>query len=155
MSQKYMNDTNSAKIGEALHNVLADTFVLYFKTHSFHWNVTGPAFKALHDLFEEQYTELWNVTDEIAERMRAIDYYAPVSIQDTMKQASLSEVGQLPDSSAMVKMLASDNRAIVTTLYNALEVAQEAGDEATTDLLIGRIATHEKTAWMLESMAKG
>ncbi len=137
-----------------LTKVLADTFVLYFKTHAFHWNVEGPHFKQLHDLFGEQYTELWTVTDEIAERIRALDAYAPLNLAAITAQAGLQETGQMPDAGEMIAQLANDNAEIVSTIYPVLHTAQEAGDEATTDLLIGRVEVHEKTAWMLRSMAK-
>lgn len=141
-------------VTEGLAKVLADTFILYFKTHTFHWNVEGAHFKALHDLFMEQYTELWNATDEIAERIRALGEYAPGSWQDMVRRASLQETGQTPDSRAMIEMLANDNKAITETLKPVLHASQEQGDEVTADLMIQRIATHEKAAWMLRSLLK-
>ena len=144
----------SAKITQGLGAVLADTFTLYFKTHSFHWNVEGPHFKAFHDLFMEQYTELWNATDEIAERMRALGAYAPDSWEAMAKNATLKETGQTPDAMTMVSMLADDNTAITKSMKKLLESAQEEGDEVTVDLMIQRIAVHEKAAWMLRSTAK-
>ena len=145
---------SNKEIAAGLTKVLADTFVLYFKTHSFHWNVEGPQFKALHELFMDQYTELWNATDEIAERIRALDEYAPNSWDGMVKNASLQETGQTPDAGAMVEMLANDNVAIVGTMKPVLQAAQDAGDEVTADIMIQRIAVHEKAAWMLRSMGK-
>lgn len=145
---------SSKEIVAGLEKVLADTFVLYFKTHSFHWNVEGPHFKALHDLFMEQYTELWNATDEIAERIRSLGDYAPNSWDSMAKNASLQETGQTPDAMAMVEMLANDNTAITETMKPVLDSAQNAGDEVTADLMIQRMAIHEKAAWMLRSISK-
>ncbi len=142
---------SSKKVADSLQKALADSFVLYFKTHSFHWNVTGPHFKTLHTLFEEQYTEIWGALDVIAERMRAIGAFAPNNPEELIKDASLTPSGQTPDEQSMVQILAEDNRAIVKTLYDVLKTAEDAGDEATVDLMVGRIATHEKAAWMLES----
>lgn len=142
------------EITDGLTKVLADTFVLYFKTHAFHWNVEGPHFKSLHDLFEEQYTELWQVTDVIAERIRALDAYAPLNMDEMRKQATLEETGQMPDADEMVKQLANDNAEIVNTIFPVLRKAEDLGDEATVDLLIGRVEVHEKAAWMLRSTAK-
>src|SRR5690349_18310345 len=88
---------------DALNGVLADSFVLYYKTHSSHWNVEGPQFKSLHDLFMEQYTEIWNALDLLAERLRALDSYAPVSMKDLIKTASLHEFGQNRDALQMVR----------------------------------------------------
>ncbi|NCC21247.1 MAG: DNA starvation/stationary phase protection protein [Alphaproteobacteria bacterium] len=154
MRQPYMDGKKNKDVTEGLARVLADTFVLYFKTHAFHWNVTGVQFKALHELFEEQYTELWNAVDELAERIRALDAWAATSMKEIQDKATLREVGQLPDADEMVKALAADNRAIVDSLYSALRAAQDAGDEATTDMLIARVQVHEKAAWMLESIGR-
>lgn len=142
---------NKKKVSQALTRVLADTFVLYFKTHSFHWNVTGGNFRSLHALFEEQYTETWEATDEIAERIRALGEFAPNSHAALMKNAALNDNTQTPDSDGMCEILAADNRAIVKTITDALKISQEAGDEASADLMISRIKAHEKAAWMLES----
>lgn len=155
-SESYMSGKANTAIVDSLRRVLADTFVLYFKTHSFHWNVEGPHFKSLHELFETQYNELWAATDVIAERIRTLDSYAPVSWSEMVKFASLQETGQMPDAAAMIDSLANDNGAIVEkTLYPALHAAQAAGDEATIGLIIDRIDIHEKTTWMLRSSAKG
>lgn len=152
--QSYMSGSGNREIVEGLKAALADTFVLYFKTHSFHWNVEGPHFKQLHDLFMEQYTEFWNATDEIAERIRALGAYAPNAWNEMSKSTKLQETGQTPDAKAMVAMLANDNEAIVGTLKPLLSVAQKHGDEVTADLMIQRITVHEKAAWMLRSTGK-
>ncbi|MCB9988014.1 MAG: DNA starvation/stationary phase protection protein [Rhodospirillales bacterium] len=144
----------SKQVVDGLNKILADTFFIYFKTHSFHWNVEGPQFKSLHDLFMLQYTELWNATDEIAERIRTLGAYAPNSWAEMDKIASLQEVGQTPDAMEMVKMLADDNVAIANSMKTVLKAAQDADDEVTADLLIGRITIHEKAAWMLRSIGK-
>lgn len=142
---------SSKTLADSLKVVLADTFVLYFKTHSFHWNVTGPHFKSLHELFEEQYTEIWQATDDIAERIRTLGEYAPNNYDEMAKVATLTPSGQTPDEQSMVQILAEDNRAIVKTLYNAMKTAENDNDEATVDLMVERIRVHEKAAWMLES----
>lgn len=134
-----------------LNKVLADSFVLYFKTHSFHWNVTGPNFKSLHDFFGQLYTELWTAIDEIAERQRALGEWSPQTLKEIAAAASLKETGQLPDAEGMVEILADDNRALAETMKGVLKKALDSGDDVTADLLIGRIQIHEKAAWMLES----
>lgn len=150
-----MSGKDNKALVDGLTKVLSDTFVLYMKTHSFHWNVEGPHFGALHAMFMDQYTEMWTATDEIAERIRALDAYAPNGFKDMLKSATIQETGQTPDYKAMVTMLANDNEAIVGTMKPVLEAAQEAGDEVTADLMIKRITAHEKAAWMLRSTAKG
>lgn len=134
-----------------LNKVLADSFVLYFKTHSFHWNVTGPNFKSLHDFFSALYTEQWNAIDEIAERLRSLGEWAPETLKNVLSTASIKETGQMPDADGMVEILAEDNRALAETMKGVLKKAMDAGDDVTADLLIGRITIHEKNAWMLDS----
>lgn len=146
--------SNNAVIA-GLRKVLADTFVLYFKTHSFHWNVEGPRFKSLHDMFGEQYNELWLATDEIAERIRSLGEYAPKNWEDAVATATLTEAPSLPAAADMVQQLAADHAALAQAIKPSLKAAQEAEDEVTADLLIGRMTVHEKTAWMLKSLAKG
>jgi starvation-inducible DNA-binding protein len=139
---------------DGLSGILSDTFVLYYKTHSSHWNVEGPQFASLHTLFEDQYNETWKATDAIAERLRALDAYTPVSLKDVIKGASLSETGQNRDAMQMVRDLADDNEALSSSLSKVIDLATEANDQATADLLTQRLGVHEKAAWMLRSILK-
>tara|TARA_Y100000034_G_scaffold113427_1_gene148447 strand:- start:1789 stop:2256 length:468 start_codon:yes stop_codon:yes gene_type:complete len=155
MSQdNYMSGQANKKITEGLTQVLSDTFVLYFKTHSFHWNVEGPHFKTLHELFEEQYNDLWSFTDELAERIRSLKTYAPTNYDEILKNAKLKPQTKIPKDMDMVKELANDNETIVKNIFPVLRLAEDAGDEATVDMLIERIDVHEKAAWMLRSFLK-
>ena len=79
-----------AAIAGGLSRLLADTYVLYLKTHGFHWNVEGPMFQTLHQMFMAQYTETWNAIDPIAERIRALGNYAPGSSQQYGKLAAIN-----------------------------------------------------------------
>ncbi len=150
----YMKGKDNKAVVDGLTGVLADTFILYYKTHTFHWNVVGEHFKSLHELFEEQYTELWTFSDEIAERIRALDGNVPINLTDLKKRATLQETGQIPDAMAMVSELANDNSGIVNAIFPVLRRCQDAGDEGTVDMLNKRIEVHEKAAWMLRSMLK-
>ena len=111
-------------------------------------------FKALHEMFEEQYTALWESTDEIAERIRALDAYAPTTFAGLIDQADLKEEAKVLKAEAMVKSLADDREKIVKATYPVLRDAEDAGDEATVDMLIELIDAHEMAAWMLKSTAK-
>ncbi|MCA8921312.1 MAG: DNA starvation/stationary phase protection protein [Planctomycetes bacterium] len=132
--------------------MLADSYTLYLKTHNFHWNVTGPQFQALHAMFMTHYTELALAVDELAERIRALGIYAPGSYAQFSELTSIREETGVPSSDDMVRQLVQGHEAVVRTARGALPAAQEAGDEATVDLLVGRMQVHEKTAWMLRSM---
>lgn len=145
--------TKSRKqIADGLAKLLADTYSLYLKTHAFHWNVEGPMFNTLHAMFMVQYTELWNAIDAIAERIRSLGEFAPNSAGELAKAASLKEnAAQSHSDEEMLKALLADNEAILKTVRKAHEAADKGGDEATVDLMVERMAYHEKTAWMLRS----
>ncbi|MBV2210195.1 MAG: DNA starvation/stationary phase protection protein [Thermomonas sp.] len=144
-----------AAIADALSHFLADSYTLYLKTHNFHWNVTGPMFNALHTMFETQYTEQWAALDEIAERIRALGFHAPGSYAEFAKLSSIKEAPGMGDAPAwhdMVEQLVAGNEAVCRTARAALEVANDADDAPTEDLLTQRLQTHEKYAWMLRSL---
>jgi starvation-inducible DNA-binding protein len=144
-----------AQIAEGLGRVLADSTVLYAKTHGFHWNVTGPMFNTLHLMFMEQYTELWNALDEIAERIRALGHVAPFGGSTYSGLSSIPETEGVPAALAMVRELVQGHEAVARTIRSVFAVADEAGDQPTADLLTQRLQIHEKTAWMLRSLLEG
>lgn len=137
----------------ALSKVLAETFILYLKTHGYHWNVEGPQFRALHEMFEEQYRELWNSIDDIAERIRALGQPAPGTTAKFKELAEIKESDRIPAATEMLRELSSDNATAARTIRAALSTAQDAGDEATAGLLADRLTYHEKQIWMMKSMA--
>ena len=142
------------KIAAALSNVLADAYTLYLKTHNFHWNVTGSMFNSLHQMFMTQYTEQWAALDEIAERIRALGFNAPGSYAEFVKLSSIREQAgaSAPEWQAMVQQLVEGNEAVCRTARKALDIADDADDAPTEDLLTQRLQTHEKYAWMLRSL---
>jgi starvation-inducible DNA-binding protein len=139
-------------IAEGLSRLLADTYSLYLKTHYFHWNVTGPMFHSLHQMFEEEYVELAQAVDDIAERIRTLGAVAPGSYSQFSELSSVAETRDVPQAQEMVRLLVEGNEAVVRTARAAFPAAERAGDEATVDLITERMRTHEKTAWMLRSM---
>lgn len=149
-----LSENARTSVAEALSGVLADTFALYTKTHGFHWNVTGPQFQTLHALFEEQYRDLWDALDEIAERIRALGVFAPGDPASLTERAKIEAAPSTPPAGEeMTRILLADHEAIAKRLRDAIEIADEADDDVSEDLLIGRLETHDKTAWMLRSMA--
>ena len=147
-----LEDKDSQRVAGALSNVLADTFILYLKTHNFHWNVTGPMFPTLHSMFEEQYSELWLAADAIAERIRALDVIAPGSYGEFTKLTYLQESPVARNATEMIAELLRDHEVAARTARSALAIARTAVDAPTEDLLTQRLAAHEKTAWMLRSL---
>ena len=146
-----MNANQRDAMAGAVTRLLADTYALYFKTHAYHWNVTGPRFHDLHAMFEEQYREMWEATDEIAERVRALGVKAPISYDEMMESASIKADKTTPDADAMVANLVAGHEQVVRTAREVLELADEHDDEATADLIAPRVSAHEKTAWMLRA----
>lgn len=145
-------DKDAQRVADALSNVLADTFTLYLKTHNFHWNVTGPMFRTLHVMFEEQYNELWLAVDAIAERIRSLGFVTPGSYKELSKLTYLQESDGPMSANEMIAELLRDHETTARTARSALAVARTAVDAPTEDLLTQRLAAHEKTAWMLRSL---
>jgi starvation-inducible DNA-binding protein len=139
-------------IADGLSRLLADTYTLYLKTHSFHWNVTGPQFNTLHTMFETQYNELALAVDLIAERIRALGFPAPGSYAQYAELTSIPEETSVPTANDMIRQLVGGQEAVVRTARSVFPVAEKAGDQPTADLLTERMNIHEKTAWMLRSM---
>lgn len=146
-----ISQENRKKIADGLSRVLADSYMVYLKTHNYHWNVTGELFHSLHEQFEMQYTELAEAIDEIAERIRALGYRAPGSFREYQELTSIKEDTDQPKALEMVNRLAIDNEIILRTAREVLPACEAAGDEATLDLLTHRLKVHSKTAWMLRS----
>ncbi|GAA5234356.1 DNA starvation/stationary phase protection protein [Verticiella sediminum] len=147
-----ISEKDRAKVAEALSKVLADTYTLYLMTHNFHWNVTGPMFNTLHNMFMEQYTELWNSLDVIAERIRALGHFAPGTYREYAKLSSISEPKDVPEALEMVRLLTKGNESVAKTARAAFGAADGANDQPTADLLTQRLDVHEKAAWMLRSL---
>ncbi|MBU2410886.1 MAG: DNA starvation/stationary phase protection protein, partial [Gammaproteobacteria bacterium] len=121
-----------AAIAEGLSRVLADTYTLYLTTHNFHWNVTGPHSNSLHAMFMVQYTELWNSTDVIAERIRALGHYAPGSYAEFSKIATVPDVPKdPPKATEMVRILVKGHETVSRISREFIPVAEEAGDDPT------------------------
>jgi starvation-inducible DNA-binding protein len=141
-------------IAGGLGRLLADTYLLYLKTHNFHWNVEGPMFQTLHQMFMDQYTEAWNAIDPIAERIRALGHYAPGSYKQYVKLAAVKETEGVPRAEQMVRQLIEGQETVARTARSVLPLAEKANDQPTLDLLTQRLDIHEKNAWMLRSLLK-
>ncbi len=148
-----ISDEDRKAIADGLSHLLADTYTLYLTTHNFHWNVTGPMFNTLHTMFMEQYTELWNAVDPVAERIRSLGHVAPGSYRQFGQLTSLKDVpASPPKAMEMVRILVEGHEAVARTARSIFPLADRANDEPTADLLTQRLAVHEQTAWMLRSL---
>lgn len=138
----------AAKLGDAL----ASTYTLYHKTHAYHWNVTGPLFYSVHKLTDEQYQDLAQAVDEIAERIRALGFAAPTGLANYAKSSVVKDVSGIPTAGDMVRELADDHQRVAAALREIVEEADRVEDVFSADLLTARIGVHEEAAWMLNAM---
>lgn len=149
-----INEKDRKEVANGLSKLLADTYTLYIKTHSFHWNVEGPMFQTLHVMFMTQYTEMWNALDVIAERIRSLGSYAPGTYAEISKLTSIKESKTIPKANKMIEEAVQGHEAIIKTIRLIFESAEKAKDQTTMDVLTQRLDIHEKTAWMLRSLLK-
>ena len=147
-----ISEADRAKIAEGLSGMLADSYTLYLMTHNFHWNVKGPMFNTLHQMFMTQYTEQWGALDLIAERIRALGYPAPGTYKEFVKLASIKEIDGVPPALEMVSHLVAAQEATARTARRLFPLLEKANDQPTADLITQRLDVHEKTAWMLRSL---
>ncbi len=134
-----------------LNQVLANTYSLYLKTQNFHWNVTGPNFSSLHELFALQYEEMIPAIDILAERIRTLGEKVDGSYESFSKLTLFKSGDKDLKSPQMVQELVESNNLLIELLKKGVEIAQKDSDEATADILIGRIEAHQKHVWMLNS----
>lgn len=139
-------------IAEGLADILADTYRLVFKTHAYHWNVEGPLFYGLHNLTEEQYEDMFDAADEIAERIRALGKLAPMSFSAIAKKSVIEDLDGMPSAGEMIEDLVAGHERIAHRLHALAEMSEDRKDFVTHDLATERAAFHEKAAWMLRSI---
>lgn len=145
-------DRNTAEqIAQILSQILADTYVIYLKTQNFHWNVVDPRFHSLHEMFEENYKQLAEAIDELAERIRMLKMKSPGSMKQFLELATLAEAENDLSGDDMIQTLCHDRHAIAKHIKPKIEEVINLGDEGTGDLLIQHLRMHEKAAWMLRS----
>ncbi|MEL6723823.1 MAG: Dps family protein [Pseudomonadota bacterium] len=147
-----IHENDRRDVANGMKTLLADSYTLYLQTHNFHWNVTGPQFRELHLLFEEQYTELATAVDEIAERIRTLGDAGPGTYRAFAELSSIEEVDGVPDARDMIVALQTAHEQVVKSARAVLKTAQDADDESSVALISDRMRIHEKTAWMLRSM---
>lgn len=142
---------------EELHNalkiVLADTFTMYFKTHSYHWNVIGPNFSEYHAFFGELYAELHGAVDAIAEQIRAANSFAPASLNRLEELTRIQEADTIPSADRMFQILINDNNIVLDSLRQAYDLADKAEELGLANFLQDRMDIHKKHGWMLRATA--
>ena len=144
---------DTAPVAGTLADVLADTYRLTFKTHGYHWNVEGPLFYSIHKLTEEQYEEMFDAADVLAERIRALGHLAPMAISSIVEASVVADPEDRPSAAEMVADLAADHERVAHRLHALIKIAEDQKDDVTADLATARSAFHEKAVWMLRAIA--
>ena len=130
---------------------MADTYALYLKTQNYHWHVTGPNFKTLHDLFEDQYNDLFQAVDDVAERIITLGGESPATFEEFQELTNIKPGQKSLSADKMVKDLRDDHNTIIESFRAVLHAAQKVDDEGTASVVGDRMADHEKMRWMLAS----
>jgi|LLEQ01.1.fsa_nt_gi starvation-inducible DNA-binding protein len=139
------------KVADALSKTLSATYRLLIDTHITHWNIEGPMFYSIHMLTEAQYTELFEATDVLAERVRALGALTPMGADTLVGKAGAA--ASKPSAREMVEALAEGHADLARQMHDLAEIADEHRDIVTADLATARSGVHEKAAWMLRSLA--
>lgn len=152
---KHLDNNQIIKITDILKQLLADETILYLKARNAHWNVEGRDFQTIHLYFETLYNELQLVIDEVAEKIRTKDVYAPATMSEYLQFTHLSENPIINhDSLSYIKDLLNDYEIIIGFLNQSILEIEDLNDVSTSDYLVGLLEQHQKTAWMLRSHLK-
>jgi starvation-inducible DNA-binding protein len=155
MNRIGLSNEGAKKVAEHLDQHLANLHVLYTKLHNYHWNVEGRGFFVIHSKLEELYDAVAEEIDEVAERILMIGHRPSASMAEYLKKAQLKEAeSKAVTGEAAIEQILADYQTLIANLRAGVEAAQEIGDEASADLMIGSLAAYEKTVWMLEAYLK-
>jgi starvation-inducible DNA-binding protein len=139
----------------AIKVLLANATVMYYKAHQFHWNVEGIEFTQYHEFFGDLYTDVYNSVDPIAELLRKLDDYAPVSIDDLYKYKTLEEEStRVVLLSDILASLLKANEEVLASLNKVFTIANSEKQQGVCNFIADRIDTHQKHAWFLRASAK-
>jgi starvation-inducible DNA-binding protein len=139
---------------EQMKTILGTTFGLYFKSHAFHWNVEGPDFAQYHGFLGDFYESVYGNVDPIAEHIRALDSYAPVSLSRMMELSDIEEKDSVPSALAMIEDLKVSNDRYMVHLRAGITAAESANEPAVGNFLQDILDQHQKHGWMLRSFTK-
>jgi starvation-inducible DNA-binding protein len=134
--------------------ILGTTFGLYFKAHSYHWNVEGPDFAQYHKFLGKFYESVYGNVDPIAEHIRSLDSYAPVALSRMLELSDIEEKDSVPTALAMIADLKTDNERYMMHLRAGIAAADQANEPAVGNFLQDLLGAHQKKAWMLRSIVK-
>jgi starvation-inducible DNA-binding protein len=152
-----LNDQQREGVITLLNRDLSDLYLVLVKTKKYHWDVVGPQFRTLHQLWEEQYETLTLTIDACAERVRMLGGYPVGTMEGFLNLASIKEhSGDIPNATEMVSRLVKDHETIIRNLREHITQCSETfKDDGTADFLTGLMEQHEGMAWMLRSFVEG
>jgi starvation-inducible DNA-binding protein len=133
---------------------MADTFFMYQKAHSYHWNVEGINFPQLHTFFGDLYTELFGAVDPFAEEIRAQNEYAPRNIEEMYSDKTVDCTNAANGAKDMVSDLAKTNDQVIISLNILFKKLESIGEQGFMDFVASRLDAHKKHGWMLRSILK-
>jgi starvation-inducible DNA-binding protein len=141
----------SNQLTDVVNKQVANWSVLFTKLHNYHWFVKGPEFFTLHEKFEELYNEAATHIDELAERLLAIEGIPVGTMKEILEISSIQEAEGKETAEQMVRSIASDFSSLIEELKEGMEIAENAGDETTADMLLAIHQSVEKHNWMLHA----
>ena len=134
---------------------LANTFVMYFKVHQFHWNVEGIEFPQYHEFFQDLYEDVYGAVDPLAENIRKLDAYAPRSLEEMWNHKTIAEeTGEVKDIKTILNQIQKANLEVISSLKVAFALAQKQNKQGLCNFIADRIDQHEKHSWMLKASMK-
>jgi starvation-inducible DNA-binding protein len=138
----------------SLKTAFASEFSFYLKAHNFHWNVEGALFAQLHELFQTIYEEVYGAIDPFAEHLRALQIYAPASLQKFSMLTTVEDENEVPDWNAMLQELLVDSERMANIFRITFDMAEANGDHGLSNFLADRQDAHKKHSWMLRASLK-
>lgn len=149
-----ISEQNRKEVADLLSKLMADEYLLYTKTRKAHWNVIGIDFYDKHKLFEEQYTQINEYIDDVAERIRTLGEYPPATLAEFISLSELKEItsSKGEKSQILIEQLLIDHEIIINFIRNNIApINDDFKDVGTADFLTSLLEEHEKMAWKLRS----
>ncbi len=151
----HLNEAKVENVVSALKQLLADFQVYYTNLRGFHWNVKGHDFFVLHEKFESLYDDTAEKVDELAERILMLGGVPESRFSEYLKTAEVKELSGVSRGSEAIAHVLDTYKYLIAKERKVLELASEAGDDVTADLMTGYLKEQEKLVWMLVAFNSG
>lgn len=141
-------------LADKLKTLLGSSFVLYTKTHGFHWNIEGPDFPQYHEFLNTMYGEVYETIDTIAEHIRALDTYAPGSVARMLELSIIEEQYKIPRAELMLAELLADCEKMTALVVEIFNVATQENQQGIANYMAELQDLYTKKAWMIRATLK-